>query len=99
MAQYRSSRRFPSPDEVPTLRPVSRAEARARGLRRYYTGTPCQWGHDAARYVKTCQCVQCIAERNDRTYRSLCLERLVSAVLAGATVLTPGQPLPFPDLG
>jgi hypothetical protein len=38
---------------------ITRADARTFGLRRFYTGEPCQWGHDCERYVSNDQCVEC----------------------------------------
>lgn len=40
-------------------RVIDRAEAKARGLIRYYTGRPCQLGHLAERYVRDCKCAAC----------------------------------------
>ena len=39
--------------------PRTRAEARALGLPRYFTGKPCKRGHVAERYVSVSQCVEC----------------------------------------
>jgi hypothetical protein len=36
-------------DPMPEI--ISRAEAKARGLTRYFTGKPCKYGHIAERYV------------------------------------------------
>lgn len=38
---------------------ITRAEARARGLRRYFTGQPCENGHVAERLVRGTECVAC----------------------------------------
>lgn len=38
---------------------ISRAEARAAGLKRYYTGKPCPHGHRAERWVVIGRCVVC----------------------------------------
>lgn len=47
-------------DELP--RPiVTRAEARASGLRRYFTGVPCKHGHVAERAVVSKSCVACLS--------------------------------------
>lgn len=40
---------------------LSRAEARAIGLRHYFTGKPCCHGHVAPRYVAQGSCVECHA--------------------------------------
>lgn len=41
---------------------ISRAEAKARGLTRYFTGKPCKHGHIAERRVEG-GCIECIRER------------------------------------
>jgi hypothetical protein len=38
---------------------ISRIEAKAQGLKRYFTGKPCKRGHVAERYVSTPTCVVC----------------------------------------
>jgi hypothetical protein len=38
---------------------ISRAEAKAKGLRSYFTGKPCAKGHVAARRVANASCVEC----------------------------------------
>ena len=37
---------------------ISRKDAKALGLKRYYTGKPCKYGHVAERYIKE-GCVEC----------------------------------------
>lgn len=39
---------------------VKRAEAKELGLRRYFTGDPCKYGHICERYVSTRGCVCCV---------------------------------------
>lgn len=39
---------------------ASRAQARALGLTRFFTGTPCVYGHICERYVSSNGCVECI---------------------------------------
>lgn len=39
--------------------PTSRAEARERGVDRFFTGAACVHGHVAPRYVSTSNCVEC----------------------------------------
>lgn len=46
--------------------PKSREEARARGLDRFFTGSPCKHGHVAPRYVSTTNCVACQVEHARR---------------------------------
>lgn len=43
---------------------ISRAEAHAQGLRRFYTGKPCKYGHDSQRFVSTGGCCACNAGRS-----------------------------------
>lgn len=43
---------------------VTRAEAKARGLKRYFTGKPCRHGHVAERWVVYCTCVTCGGDAN-----------------------------------
>jgi hypothetical protein len=38
---------------------ISRAEAKAKGLKRYFTGKPCKHGHVAERQVSNATCVEC----------------------------------------
>jgi hypothetical protein len=43
---------------------ISRSDAKARGLKKYFTGVPCPRGHVAERYVGSRQCVECLRVRN-----------------------------------
>lgn len=45
----------------PTI--ISRASARAAGLKRYFTGRPCKRGHFAYRFMANSQCSKCASER------------------------------------
>lgn len=45
---------------------IARAEARAAGLDRYFTGKPCKFGHTVERYVSNGECVICSQSRNAR---------------------------------
>lgn len=38
---------------------ISRAEARSAGLKRYFTGRPCKYGHVAERHAAGAHCVEC----------------------------------------
>jgi hypothetical protein len=38
---------------------ISQSEARAKGLKRYYSGKPCKRGHVAERQVSSRNCVEC----------------------------------------
>lgn len=42
---------------------ITREEARARGLKRYFTGKPCKHGHLSEQYVLSYVCVKCDNER------------------------------------
>lgn len=49
-------------DDIDTSNPpaiISRAEARAAGLKRYFSGRTCKNGHTAEYYVRNCACVIC----------------------------------------
>lgn len=46
---------------------ISREEAKALGLKRYFTGNPCPKGHVSERFVSTFQCCACLKDRA-RTY-------------------------------
>lgn len=43
---------------------MSRAEAKSRGLNKYFTGKPCKHGHVGPRWVKSPNCVTCKAADN-----------------------------------
>jgi hypothetical protein len=38
---------------------ITRADAAAHGLKRFYTGKVCKRGHDAERYTRNGTCVEC----------------------------------------
>lgn len=38
---------------------ISKSEARAQGLRRFFTGRPCKHGHLSERETRTSRCVEC----------------------------------------
>lgn len=44
------------------MQPITRQEALKAGALRYFTGKPCPYGHISERYVKSCQCVECIGK-------------------------------------
>lgn len=48
--------------EVQERQIITRAEAKALGLKRYFTGKPCKRGHVAERYSNDQSCVSCKAE-------------------------------------
>lgn len=43
---------------------INRNDAFAQGRKRFYTGKPCKYGHDAQRFVTTGNCVACNAARS-----------------------------------
>jgi hypothetical protein len=45
---------------------ISREEARAHGLKLFYTGKPCARGHDSERYVGEGKCVACHRENRQK---------------------------------
>lgn len=51
--------------------PRTRAEAKARNIKRYFTGTPCRRGHTVFRYTSSGACSACMGDRQlpDATYR------------------------------
>lgn len=64
---------------VEGLRLISRKEAKANGLKRYFTGVPCpESGHISERLVSSCACMACMREKaskkrkeNPELYRQL----------------------------
>lgn len=48
---------------------MTRTEARARGLKRYFTGRPCPAGHVAERYVSNYRCVECVPPKEQEAER------------------------------
>lgn len=49
---------------------ITREEAKARGLKRYFTGKPCERGHVAERYVSARACLGC-HDINGKSYREV----------------------------
>jgi 5-methylcytosine-specific restriction endonuclease McrA len=45
---------------------ISRADAKARGLKRYFTGLPCKYGHIEERVVANGLCIACAYEAEKR---------------------------------
>ena len=43
---------------------ITRAEAKAQGLKRFYTGKPCKHDHEGERYVCNNRCVECAGEHS-----------------------------------
>lgn len=42
---------------------ITRKEAKATGLKRYFTGKPCKRGHVVEQLVSSCECVRCHERR------------------------------------
>lgn len=49
---------------------VTRAQARASGLKRYFTGTPCKHGHIAERLVVNGSCYECTRLKHFKEYHA-----------------------------
>lgn len=49
---------------------ISRKEASAQGLKRYFTGRPCKYGHIAERDTGAGRCFQCVSNWNSSTYQA-----------------------------
>ncbi len=45
---------------------ITQAQAKARGLKRYYLGTPCKNGHVSDRYTNARSCVECVRTKEAR---------------------------------
>lgn len=60
-----ASAKLPYPGPV-----VSRDDARASGLKRYFTGEPCSSGHLAERKTVNCRCLECHREKQAQWYKT-----------------------------
>lgn len=66
-------------DDVPTPAPISRQEALARGLKRYFDGSSCKRGHTAERYTHGAgACVEC-SRLHAKKWRDNHLEQMRAA--------------------
>jgi hypothetical protein len=54
---------------VRELQIITRKQAKALGLTRYFTGKPCKHGHVCERYTANFACVECFRENRNRRYR------------------------------
>jgi hypothetical protein len=52
------------------MEPTTRAEAKAKGLKQYFTGKPCPHGHVAERYTSSSGCITCCATHRDEYYKA-----------------------------
>jgi hypothetical protein len=59
----------PRPRRVDGKVIVTRQQAIAKGLKRYFTGRPCANGHVAERLVTNSQCPRCVSERHRKRYQ------------------------------
>jgi 5-methylcytosine-specific restriction endonuclease McrA len=50
------------------FRPVTRAEAKIMGAKRYFTGKPCCRGHVCERHTSNCLCLMCSRENKEAWY-------------------------------
>lgn len=50
------------------MTPISRKDAQAKGLPKYFTGKPCRRGHIAERYVAGA-CCECVLQRKKKLYQ------------------------------
>jgi hypothetical protein len=54
----------------PAMEIISRAEARQRGLRFYFTGLPCKRRHLVPRYTVSRKCVECLRLHQSAIHRA-----------------------------
>ena len=52
------------------MKVISRSDARAQGLKRYFTGKPCRQGHIVERYVGACSCTECMSLKAKARYEA-----------------------------
>jgi hypothetical protein len=58
-----------------TIMTMTRATAKAAGLKRYFTGKPCSRGHVCERRISTCQCISCVTpQKRDWAKANYCPE-------------------------
>lgn len=50
-----------------TIQIITRKEAKAQGLKTYFTGNPCKRGHNSQRYTSSRGCVECLRIRDKET--------------------------------
>lgn len=59
---------------------ITLAEARRKGLKRYFTGKPCKHGHIAERYTETNRCFECNKVSSRKDYKQHKSKRLASVL-------------------
>jgi len=47
---------------------ISKLEAKEKGLKRFFTGEPCKYGHISERLVSKHTCIECKQEKEKRKY-------------------------------
>jgi hypothetical protein len=62
---------------------ISRSDAKAAGLKRYFTGEPCKRGHAAERRVSTAECIACSITRDAERYQ-MNIDRSIARAIARA---------------
>jgi len=61
---------------------ITRKEAKAKGLKRYFTGKPCKRGHISERLVCNKGCIECELERKRKARASKRQERVQTKIEA-----------------
>lgn len=49
---------------------ISRSEAKSQGIKKYFTGKPCKFGHISHRYVSSFQCFECTQQEEHKLKKS-----------------------------
>ena len=62
-------------DDTEEKKVITRAQAKALGLSRYFTGKPCKHGHVAERKVSNTKCIVCYNEEHKMRLRKLRKEK------------------------
>lgn len=76
-AMYPSNR-----DVTIVLKIISKSEAKARGLKRYFTGNPCSRGHLSERLVSDSKCIKCQNQKESQRTRTNRRDRQEAAKLS-----------------
>ena len=50
---------------------ISKKEAKEKGLKRYYTGEPCVYGHISERYTNGGGCIVCLDENRKKRMKEI----------------------------
>lgn len=58
---------------------ISRKEAKEKGLKRYFTGRPCKYGHVTERKIKSSDCIEC-AKNKDKNHYKKNKDKILNAV-------------------